>query len=261
MAPQARQNNRNPGADGPSYPLLVLNLLSRDATAGITRPVLRGGELVHIYPPMERSMVDDAIPELRLAHAQALWILARLGFRSGGSFLTFHGYVKSVRRYGVPFSPEELVGGRPNNYEYRYEHLIELAVALSFRLHRVLPWDVVNVLVKHRLELRSIYRRAYVERETGAGQPICVTISGGERFYAKGLFLDLNFSYVDDRLVSVSGPRALTPAEALHAYLSQRPGSQIRPPIALSEIASELIELTRDIPGVREITKTWSLLV
>lgn len=209
---------------------------------------------------MERLVGDDAIPELHLAHAQALWVLARLGFRNGGSFLTFHGYIKSIRRYGIPFPPEECVGGRPNNYVYRYEHLIELAVALSFRIHRALPWDVINVLAKNRVELRSIYRRAYAERETGAGQPICIR-ADNEQFFAKGLFLDLNFSYVDDRLVSLGGPRALTPAEALHAYLSQRPGSQIRPPIALSEIATLLVGLTRDIPTVREITRSWNLLV
>jgi hypothetical protein len=141
-----------------------------------------------------------------------------------------------------------------------YEQLIELAVALSFRIPLALPWDVINVLAKHRVELRSIYRRAYAERETGAGQPICIR-AANELFFSKGLFLDLNFSYLNDRLVSLGGPRALTPTEALRAYLSQRPGSQIRPPIALSEIATVLVGLTRDMPTVREITRSWDLLV
>jgi hypothetical protein len=96
-------------------------------------------------------------------------------------------YVKLVRRFGVPFSPREWTGGTAHRHVYRYERLMELGVALSFRLHRILPWDVTKLLVEHRSQLRKIYRRAYLERESGAGRPVRIKIGSHKQFYAKGI--------------------------------------------------------------------------
>ena len=203
---------------------------------------------------------NDAIPNISLAAAQALWVLTGLGFRTGGSHSTFLEYIKSLRRFGVPFSPEELIGASHRRSVYRYEHLMELAVALSFRLHRILPWDVVSVLVEHRAELRSIYLRAFLERETGTGRPVKMKFGIHAPFYVKGIFLDLNFCYIDDQLVCSGEPRALDPAEALRSYLEQsfgKPESVLRLP--LSKIASEIVKLARVAPPARDISKTFSI--
>ncbi len=145
-------------------------------------------------------MVDDGIPEISVARTQAMSVLTQLGFRTRGSHSTFIEYVKSLRRFGIPFSREELCGGSHRRHVYRYEYLMELAVALSFRLHRILPWDVVSVLVDHRVQLRSIYRQAYLESDSGAGRPVQIQFGVHEHLCVKGIFLDLNFSYVDDQL-------------------------------------------------------------
>jgi hypothetical protein len=207
----------------------------------------------------KQLVVDDGIPEISLAPTQALWALTQLGFRSGGSHLTFREYIKSLRRFGVPFSREELISGSHQRSVYRYEHPMELAVALSFRLHRILPWDVVSVLVEHRTELRSIYHRAYLERETGAGRPVRIKVGVHDHFYVKGIFLELNFCYIDDQLVCSGGPRALDAAEAIQSYVQQRPGSQIRPLLPLSKLASEIVRMARDAPPVREISKAFGI--
>jgi hypothetical protein len=199
---------------------------------------------------------QNGIPDIFLARAQALWVLSRFGFRTGGSHSTLLEYVKLLRRLGIPFSHEERIGGGHHRNIYRYEHLMELAVALSFRLHRILPWDVVNVLVEHRAQLRSIYRRAYLERESGTGRPMQIKVGDHQEFYVKGIFLDLNFCYVDDQLVSQGGPRVLNPAEAIQAFIEQNPKAQIRPPFPLSPLASQIVELAAKAPAVRGILKT-----
>ncbi len=209
-------------------------------------------------PARGSLVVRDAIPEISHARAQALWVLSRFGFRTGGSHSTLVEYVKLLRRFGVPFSPEERNDRGHHRYIYRYEHLMEVAVALSFRLHRILPWDVIKVLVEHRAQLRSIYRRAYLEREIGGGQPVQIKIGSHKQFYAKGIYLDLNFSYVDDRLVSSRGPLARNAAEAIQIFIQQSPGSQVRPPLPLSQLASEIIKLAPQAPPVREILKSFN---
>lgn len=207
----------------------------------------------------EKSLVAyDSIPEISLTRAQALWVLIELGFRTGGSDSTFLEYIKSLRRFGIPFSPEEVVEGGRHRNAYQYEHLMELAVALSFRLHRILPWDVVGVLVRHRGRLRSIYRLAYLNRESGVGRPVQIEVGALHQFNAKGIFLDLNFRYVDDQLVSSGGPRAIDASEAVRLYIQQVPGSQIRPPLPLSWLANQIVRFASVVPLSRQIPKTFN---
>jgi hypothetical protein len=82
---------------------------------------------------------------------------------------------------------------------------------------------VTKVLVEHRAQLRKIYRRAYVERESGAGRPVQIKVGSHKQFDAKGIYLDLNFSYTGDQLVSSGGPHALDVAEAIQVYIDQSP--------------------------------------
>jgi hypothetical protein len=201
-------------------------------------------------------IVPDAIPEIALARAQALWVLSQFGFRTGGSHSTLLEYIKLLRRFGLPFSPDESTDG--HRHIYRYEHLMELGVALSFRLHRILPWDVTKVLIEHRSHLRQIYRRAYLERKSGIGEPVQIKIGTHRKFSASGVYLDLNFSYIDDRLVSSGGPQTRSAAEAIEIYVQQDPGSQVRPPLPLSRLASEIVRLALNAPPTRKISKTFS---
>jgi hypothetical protein len=207
----------------------------------------------------EKSLVaHDSIPEISLRRVQALWVLIELGFRTGGSDSTFLEYIKSLRRFGIPFSPEEISEGRRHRNAYHYEHLMELAVALSFRLHRILPWDVIDVLVRYRAKLRSIYRLAYLNRESGVGQLVQIKVGALHQFTAKGIFLDLNFRYVDDQLVSSGGPRAINASEAVRLYIQQVPGSQIRPPLPLSRLAKQIVRFASVVPVAQQIPKAFN---
>ena len=102
---------------------------------------------------------------------------------------------------------------------------------------------MVSLLVRHRPALRVIYRRAYLERESGAGAPVTIAIKGQAPLIAGGLYLDLGLHYVRDQLVSTGDPRALGPADALEAFLTHQSTFQVRPPLAISPLAAAIVEL------------------
>src|SRR5262249_58857365 len=88
-----------------------------------------------------------------LTDGQVAWALAR-GERAAALLIDQLRY----RGTRVPFSKSELGGGRGHRIRYRFDHLIELGVAL-FGLQRGLaPREVAGILVEHRAELRRCYR-------------------------------------------------------------------------------------------------------
>jgi hypothetical protein len=60
--------------------------------------------------------------------------------------------LRYLRQLGVPFSKEELGGGRGNRIRYGFDHLIELGVALFGLQGGMAPREVVRILVEHRVE-------------------------------------------------------------------------------------------------------------
>ena len=51
------------------------------------------------------------LPDLKLHHGQALWLLTELGFRGATTQTTFYEYVKSLRKLGIPLVPPKLATG------------------------------------------------------------------------------------------------------------------------------------------------------
>jgi hypothetical protein len=204
--------------------------------------------------PDKFSIKSDKIPEISLGHAQMLWVLDRLGLHTGGSHSSFHEYVKSVRKFGIPFSPDEAAGRSSQLFVYRYEHLMELAIALSFKFPRTLGWDVVGILVDHRPDLRLIYRRAYLERDHGLGQLVQLKISGRDPIEISGVYLDMNFRFANDRLTS-DGPRAIGPADAVHAFVRQTHRARVGTPLPISALATEIVRAAAAVPTGRGVLR------
>lgn len=131
---------------------------------------------------------------------------------------------------------------------------MELAIALSFKFPRTLGWAVVGVLAEYRPGLRSTYRRAYLERDSGLGQPVQLLISGHEPIEIRGIYLDMNFQFVNDCLTS-DGPRALGPAEAVYAFLGQSHHARVGTPLPISALASEIVTVAATVPSGRGVLK------
>src|SRR5258707_1069569 len=135
------------------------------------------------------------IDRLALSHGQARWVLKYLRLHAGEDEQTFDSYIKSLRRDGVPFASDELGVGAGHNLTYRYPHLMELVVALALRTQGILSRHIVGLLAQYRSHLRSHYRRAWLERHTGLGEPRKVVIDDGAERRFSGAYLDLWLTY------------------------------------------------------------------
>src|SRR5262252_8014241 len=143
------------------------------------------------------SSSPSNLPVIALSHGQTLWVLSQMGFRTGDSPTAFNSYVMGLRRAGLPFDEGELGRGAGHNVTYRYEHLMELTVALALRAQAILPRDIVSLLAQHRDRLRQIYRRAWTERDSGLGGPVPVRVGKQEPFLLPGIYLDLRVAYTE----------------------------------------------------------------
>jgi hypothetical protein len=191
------------------------------------------------------------LPNFAITHGQAVWVLSQMGFRTGDSESAFNSYVKYLRRSGLPFADEELGVGTGHNVVYRYDHLMELAVALALRAQAILPADIVQVLANLRTKLRPIYRRAYIERESGLGTPCRVKLRGKRHFMITGVYLDLNLMYVETGFLLHGEPKALAPADALELFGTAHRTQRIRGLIQLSELAEDVVKLAESAPEIR----------
>ena len=142
---------------------------------------------------MEQDLLR--IDRLALSHGQARWVLSYLGLHAGEDEKTFDAYIKSLRRDGVPFARDELGVGAGHNLTYGYPHLMELAVALALRTQGILSRHIVALLAQHRSILRSHYRRAWLERNTGLGASREVVIDGTTERRISGTYLALHLDY------------------------------------------------------------------
>ena len=185
---------------------------------------------------------------LALLHGQAKWVLWHLFRTVDGPDATFDSTIKFYRRNGLPFDEKELGVGAGTNLVYRYEHVMELAVALCLKNQGVIKTDIVKVLAKERTTLRPLYRRAYAERDSAAGAPVEVLV-GDKRRRARGLWLDLGISYRNG-LLTIATPKALGPAKAVEAFITRHRFQYVVGLIPLSEIAEEVMRLASEPPDI-----------
>jgi hypothetical protein len=197
-----------------------------------------------------RKRAREAIPPLSLTYAQVLWILRELGFAHDTSYPTFAHYVKSLRRLGVPFENRGLTG--PKRREaYKYEPIMELAIALALRVYATLPDVIPATLRNHRERLYPIYRQALLERRSDLGAPI--QLGGSVDAEISGIFLELRLKFVEGRLIQVGSPVALGPKEAVERFASGDITGRSWLPLNLSKLASRILEVAARAPGPRQL--------
>src|SRR5580700_1997343 len=196
-------------------------------------------------------MSDDAdrIDRLALSHGQARWLLSYLGLHAGEDEQTFDSYIKSLRRDGVPFAGAELGVGAGHNLKYEYPHLMELAVAL--RTQGILSRHIVGLLAEGRSVLRSYYRRAWLERESGIGTPRHLLIDERTPRRISGAYLDLSLQYNSSGALLATEPRLLNPVEALDYYMAGHQSVYPRPPLPISQFAADVVRLAENAPEIK----------
>jgi hypothetical protein len=151
--------------------------------------------------------LSSALPDIALGHADALWVLAQLGFSGKRRASTFHEYIKSLRKLGTPFERGRHEGGRRGRTAtYTYFQLMELVLTLTLRVYHVVPDSLLLEIISNRARLHRHYRQAYLKRHTGVGAPIVIKATGHRELHLRGTYLDLQINFSGGR-VSNFGPR------------------------------------------------------
>ena len=213
---------------------------------------------------MPRIDKRPSIPQLALTHGQVIWLLTELGLRGCVSKSTFNHYIKSLRRLGIPFGKGTVDSERGLNVTYNFEDLMELTLALLLRVYGTLPDVVTNGLRNFRNELRPIYRQAYLDSLKRVHPAARVSTSNGERFTARGLFIDLNIRYSAGHVVQFGPPKALSPFEAMRVFAHSEIAARSYLPLNLTRVAQMIAERTRQAPtiprgrGVRRVATAQS---
>jgi len=199
---------------------------------------------------MNRHAAND-IDRISLSHGQARWVLHHVFDLGEYSDAAFDSYLKFLRRNGVPFAQGETPGGPGINVAYRYEHVMELAVALALRRQAVLKKDAVTLLVQLRNALRPLYRRAWLERDRGLGKQVTVEITDANMFRVSGVWLYLGLRYSEGQVLTSTGPKLLGPAEAIGEFCRVNLQRYFRDPIRISDIAAAVVDLAAAAPEIR----------
>ncbi len=200
---------------------------------------------------MSRSPRGQEILDIDLSHGQAKWVLWHTLAGERELETAFDAYLKFLRREGMPFSASELGRGSGHNVRYNYFHLMELAVALVLRQQAIPRSDIKRLLTTRRKQLLPIYELAYLEHDTGAGKPVRFQIEGERQLRFSGVFLDLGLHHFAPGRISSGHPKLLGPAATIRTFTTRNLLREFRPPIPLSEIATDIIRLAPEAPEYR----------
>lgn len=194
------------------------------------------------------QQLPQRLPDLALSYGQVMWLLLSLGHGAGVPESTFHEYLKSLRKLGIPF---EQTSNRRKRLRYLYCHIMELALILSLRVYHVVPDLVLREIVKHREQLFSLYRCAYTQRASGRGKTIDLAAVSGKEIRLRGLFIDLRIGFAGGRLINFGPPRLLSPADALIQFAKRTQSGKFFLPLNLSLLAERVVTLALSPPRKR----------
>lgn len=203
------------------------------------------------HPGKPSEGLPRLLPEIALSHGRAVWVLREMGFQGGASETTFYEYIKSLRKFGVPFRHGEVGLVRRGRANYGYDQLMELALVLTLRVYHVVPDAVLAEIIRFRKPLRRLYRRGYTLRQRGIGAPRRIASSDGDVIEMKGAYLDLQINFAGGRLVRFGPPRLISPFAALRIYAERDLAARAFLPIRLSGLSEKMVALALSAPPIR----------
>jgi len=196
-----------------------------------------------------KDQLPKAVPPIKLHHGEALWVLARLGFRGKASKSTFYEYIKSLRKLGTPFKHGMIGFRRRGLANYSYCHLMELALVLTLRVYNVVPDSLLAEIIRYRRTLYRYYHRAYADRELRAR----LSVQASERvpIEVRGAYLDLQINFSGGTLTNFGPPKLLSASEGLAAFAKRDIAARALLPINLSVLSERLVSTALRAPVIR----------
>jgi len=206
--------------------------------------------------PAAEATSRETLPDIRLHHGEALWVLSELGFRGRRSAATFNEYIKSLRKLGIPFPRGEIGYAGRSMANYSYFHLMELALVLSLRVYHVVPDSLLVKIARHRKLLYRHYETAFYEHSSGLGAPVAFNVTGSRSVRVRGVFLDLRLDFAGGALVSFGPPTLLSPVEAVAAFADSKSVARALLPVNLSLLSERVVAASRSAPLIRRGPKS-----
>ena len=208
-----------------------------------------------IYMDSFTTELSARISTLRLSHGQAIQVLRDTRLAESVSASALDAMIKKLRREGVPFAADELGDYQWEEIVYRYEHIIELAVALKMQSDGMSFRHVVALLTKYRNKLRKFYREALLEARSGRGADHSLKNSAQEpgelaQIKISGLYLDFRATY-HNGVIGSPGPELLGPWKALERFMAYYDGLYPMPLIMLSQICERVFRIAEATPPVK----------
>jgi hypothetical protein len=181
-----------------------------------------------------------------LTHGQVLWALSR-GTSPNARLID---QVRYLRLLGIPFRKAELGTGRGNRVRYRYEHLIELGVAVWAIERGMKPQEVAKFLVERRKFLRQLYVKAFTDQPEEAIEAEWVKSRGSLMpLLGDELFLRLHDRYSEaPGKIEMLGPREIESLSDFSLLAEKYPGEKTRTLLPLTRLTLELVAWAHEAP-------------
>ncbi len=187
---------------------------------------------------------------MALTHGQVLFVLARGREVSQELRET----VKYLRRLGVPFSKKELGVGKGVSVKYRFDHLIELSIAMILRARGMELRDIALALKHLRSKLSPLYLQAHQGTKKGLGAPEYFrwdSMSKDDRaILLEGIYVDIGLYRRGETWVALR-TEPMGPVEAVRALQTMGGERPYLGLIALSKVARDAVDLALQAPVIR----------
>lgn len=192
---------------------------------------------------------------LKLSHGQALLVMKGTRLAESMTETALNSMVKKLRLNELPFERDEVGTYQWEEIVYRYQHLVELAIALKMLADGMAFRHVVSLLTKYRKLLRKYYREALLESRSGRGGDRLIVNpipSSGElsEMNIGGMYLDFRATYNNGMLGSL-GPELIGPWAAFERYMAYYDGLYPFPLIMLSQICERVLKIAENTPPVK----------
>jgi hypothetical protein len=189
------------------------------------------------------------VPKLSLTHGQVVYALSR----GSAPDPVMIDQIRYLRQLGVPFGKYELGVGRGNRVRYRYEHLIELGVALWGLERGIKPKEVVKFLVEQRRYLRELYAKAFSEMPETTLQRSWVKSRGRIiPMMEDEVFLRFHDRYSEaPGRIETLGPDDVKDLNKLFVTAEKYPGAKARMLLPLTRLAFELVAWALEAPELK----------
>lgn len=200
------------------------------------------------------------VPTWQLSHGQAAWVIAH-GRNPPRRVLD---QLRYLRQLGVPFAEAERQPGRGNRVFYRYEEVVEMAVAIFAIRHGMRPGEAAEFLTQNREDCRKLFREALEQLAAAALDASWIKSQGREiPIMANEIFLRLHDRYSErpgayETIMAEEGagskaakPDTAPGLESIFGLAERYPGEESRILVPLTRIALEVAALAREVPEIR----------